>query len=155
MLRLKIMEYKIKNLTIREYPKDTIYYLNLIFEPIEKSFKNWCKEESDDYKKLTIIKNGNLYDYEKEISKISLKNNTLDFSCLNKYMAHGYYPQNNILYRLKKPFTNIYRYCEVFEKNKIVEACLEKLQFLSKNPKECNNQCEFISILNTLNNWWY
>lgn len=152
------MEYIIKNYTAKEYPWNTTFYLNLIFEPIEESFKIWCREESDDYKKLTIVKDGNLSDYEKEIRNIPMISkdfHILDFSNLDKYMVQGYYSQNNILCRLKKPFTNIYRYCEVFEKNKIVEACLERLEFLSKNPKECNNQCELISILNTLNNWWY
>lgn len=149
------MEYIIRNYTAREYPWDTTFYLNLIFEPLEETFKKWCELESNDYQFLTIIKKDSLSLYEKEMSNITIKNNTIDFSSLDSFMTSGFYMQNNILCRLKEPFSAIYRYCEVFESNAVVEACLEKLDFLSKNPEECNNQCELISILKTLDQWWY
>lgn len=149
------MEYIIRNYTAREYPWDTTFYLNLIFEPLEETFKKWCELESNDYQFLTIIKKDSLSQYEKEMGNLTIENNTIDFSKLDLFTTQGYYTQNNILLRLKDPFNNIYRYCEVFEKNPIVNACLEKLDFLSKNPNECNNQCELISILKTLDQWWY
>lgn len=150
------MDYKIRHFSTKEY-YDTCdsFYLNLIFEPLGETFKKWCESESDDYQLLTVIKQDSLNLYEKEISNLTIKNNTIDFSSLDSFTTSGFYMQNNILCRLKEPFSAIYRYCEVFENNTIVKACLEKLDFLSKNPQECNNQCEFISILKTLDQWWY
>jgi len=155
--RRKIMEYKIRHFSTVEYWEggDPIY-INMVFEPLEDSFKKWCELESDDYQLLTIIKDDYLLDYKKEMGNIIIgESNTLDFSKLDKYNVRGYNYQNNILEKLKTPFDYIYRYCEVFEINNIVLACLEKLKYLYKNPTECNNQSEFISILKTLDNWWY
>lgn len=144
-------EYLIKHFSYREYPYDTCYYINLIFEPLDPSFITWSKNESSDYNLISVIREDCLEKYKNSLSNIEITHE-LDFSALDPFFIKGFDIQNNILLRLSKPFDNIYRYCEVFEKNSIVEACIEKLETLSKEP---SSHTELISVLKTLEFWWY
>lgn len=138
-------EYKIRHLSVRQISVNNIY-INLIFEPLEDTFKEWCESEASKYKLEYIIKEKSLKDYLEKLDKISHK----ELRELDQYIVRGYNWQNNILIRLKAPFNNIYRYCEFFENNSVVKACIERLSNIS-----LYDQCELISILKTLEYWWY
>lgn len=131
---------------------DSYYYINLVIEPLDNDYKLWYEAQSEEYQLLNIIRKDNLKEYERELHSIDITTSPIDFKSLDKYYISGYQYQNNILQRLKSPFTNIYRYCEVFEKNAIVEACINKLKDIQETG---DNQHEMVSILSTLNFWWY
>lgn len=148
-------DYTITHFSTKKYFDDSIY-LNLVFKPLEETFYNYCIQESEDYNLVSFVKKDSFQEYKKSLSNIKICDDcTIDFSSLNKYMDKGYFFQNNILCRLKPPFNNVFRFCEVFENNSIVKACLNRLEFLSKDTFEDKYQSEFSSILKTLEQWWY
>ena len=131
--------------------------INLIFEPQESHLISWCKQETNDFKYLSIIHD--LEGYKEATKNVGREicgdSNKLNehFRSLEKYYIYGYLYNNNILQRLNPPFNNFYRYLDYFSNNKIVRASIQTILDLM-NKSEPFSQ-DLIDVLKTLDQHWY